>query len=179
MIIFTCLLLTVNLAIKTTTKETSALNILSQWNMLHEQYHITPTKFNSYSKFQKMKSAEKTNKWLLQDSSTNAYESIVVYTELDADSLQSVMTGCDSSKVAVLPYGFSILPDGLETKPLLITMRKEEKSSEGGSLLTVAYQFHANSSPLAKLTTEFVENVTSLVSCTLLNIKKAFQCEDG
>ncbi|XP_020098514.1 homeobox-leucine zipper protein GLABRA 2 isoform X2 [Ananas comosus] len=127
----------------------------------------------------KMKSAEKTNKWLLQDSSTNAYESIVVYTELDADSLQSVMTGCDSSKVAVLPYGFSILPDGLETKPLLITMRKEEKSSEGGSLLTVAYQFHANSSPLAKLTTEFVENVTSLVSCTLLNIKKAFQCEDG
>ncbi|XP_072969070.1 homeobox-leucine zipper protein GLABRA 2 [Typha angustifolia] len=125
------------------------------------------------------KSTENNSMWVLQDSCTNAYESMIVYAPVDVDSLRSVMTGCDSSNITILPSGFSILPDGPDAKSLVITSRKEEKTTEGGSLLTVAFQILASSSALTKLTTESVETATSLVSCTLHNIKKALQCEDG
>ncbi|XP_044486190.1 homeobox-leucine zipper protein GLABRA 2-like [Mangifera indica] len=117
--------------------------------------------------------------WVLQDSCTNAYESMVVYAPVDITGMQSVITGCDSSNIAVLPSGFSILPDGLETRPLVITSRQEEKSTEGGSLLTIAFQIQTNSSPTAKLTMESVESASTLISCTLRNIKTSLQCEDA
>ncbi|WOL11040.1 homeobox-leucine zipper protein GLABRA 2 [Canna indica] len=127
----------------------------------------------------KTTSSERTNIWVLQDSSTNSYESMVVFAPVDIEGMQSVMTGCDSSSLAILPSGFSILPDGLETRPLVITSRPDERTMEGGSLLTIAFQILANSSHLAKLTMESVETVNAIVSCTLRNIKKALQCEDG
>ncbi|CAM8999498.1 unnamed protein product [Rhodiola kirilowii] len=119
-------------------------------------------------------------KWLLQDSCTNGYESMVVYAPVDITGMQSAMTGCDSSNMAVLPSGFSILPDGVESRPLLITSRsEEEKRSEGGCLLTIAFQILTNPSPKAKLTTESVESVSTLISCTLRNIKASLECEDS
>lgn len=117
--------------------------------------------------------------WILQDCCTNSYESMVVYAPVDIAGMQSVMTGCDSSNLAVLPSGFSILPDGIESRPLVITSRPEEKTSEGGSLLTVAFQILTNASPTAKLTIESVESVNTLISCTLKNIKTSLQCEEG
>ncbi|XP_059457806.1 homeobox-leucine zipper protein GLABRA 2-like [Corylus avellana] len=127
---------------------------------------------------QTMKSKEN-SMWILQDSCTNAYESMVVYAPVDITGMQSVMTGCDASNIAILPSGFSILPDGLESRPLVITSRQEEKSTEGGSLLTIAFQILTNNSPTAKLTMESVESVNTLISCTLRNIKTSLQCEDG
>ncbi|XP_054782178.1 homeobox-leucine zipper protein GLABRA 2-like [Prosopis cineraria] len=117
--------------------------------------------------------------WVLQDSCTNAYESLVVYAPVDIPGIQSVMTGCDSSNLAILPSGFSILPDGLDARPLVITSREEEGNTEGGSLLTVAFQALTNTSPTAKLTMESVESVNTLISCTLRNIRTSLQCEDG
>lgn len=117
--------------------------------------------------------------WVLQDSCTNPYESMVVYAPAEISSLQSVMTGCDSSNVAVLPSGFSILPDGSDSRPVVLSSRQEEKSSEGGSLLTIALQVVTNSSPAAKLTVESVEPVSSVISCILGNIKTSLQCEDS
>ncbi|XP_074275987.1 homeobox-leucine zipper protein GLABRA 2 isoform X1 [Silene latifolia] len=116
--------------------------------------------------------------WALQDSSTNTYESMVVYAPVDTSSIQSVMTGCDSSSVAVLPSGFSILPDGMESRSLVLTSRKE-KNTEGGSLLTIAIQVVTNGSPTAKLTAESVEPVSSLILTVLDNIKRSLQCDDG
>jgi homeobox-leucine zipper protein len=127
---------------------------------------------------QTMKSKEN-SMWILQDSCTNAYESMVVYAPVDITGMQSVMTGCDASSIAVLPSGFSILPDGLESRPLVITSRPEEKSTEGGSLLTISFQILTNTSPTAKLSMESVESVNTLISCTLRNIKTSLQCEDG
>lgn len=124
-----------------------------------------------------MKSKE--NMWILQDSCTNSYESMVVYAPVDVNGMQSVMTGCDSSNVPILASGFSILPDGLESRPIVITSRPEEKSNEGGSLLTIAFQILTNNSPSAKPSMESVESVNTLISCTLRNIKTALQCEDG
>ncbi|KAG5229188.1 GLABRA family protein [Salix suchowensis] len=117
--------------------------------------------------------------WVLQDSYTNAYESMVVYAPVDTNGMQSVITGCDSSSLAILPSGFSILPDGHESRPLVITSRQEEKSTEGGSLLTIAFQVLTNTSPTAKLTMESVDSISTLISCTLKNIKTSFQCEDS
>ncbi|KAJ7963018.1 Homeobox leucine zipper protein [Quillaja saponaria] len=127
---------------------------------------------------QTMKSKENST-WILQDSCTNAYESMVVYAPVDITGMQSVTTGCDSGNTAILPSGFSILPDGIESRPLVITSRQEERSTEGGSLFTMAFQILTNTSPTAKLTMECVESVNTLISCTLKNIKTSLQCEDG
>ncbi|XP_016169615.1 homeobox-leucine zipper protein GLABRA 2 [Arachis ipaensis] len=117
--------------------------------------------------------------WVVQDCCTNAYESMVVYAPVDITGIQSAMTGCDSSNLAVLPSGFSIVPDGMESRPVVITSRQEEKNTEGGSLFTIAFQILTNASPTAKLTMESVESVNTLLSCTLRNIRTSLQCEDG
>ncbi|GAB2269400.1 Homeobox-leucine zipper protein GLABRA 2 [Dionaea muscipula] len=118
--------------------------------------------------------------WVIQDSCTNAYESMVVYAHADMTGMQSVMTGCDSSGMAILPSGFSILSDGLESRPLLITSRQDqEKSSdsEGGSLLTIGLQIVTSAaSPTAKVS---MESITTIICCTLRNIKTSLRCEDG
>lgn len=119
------------------------------------------------------------NMWILQDSCTNSFESLVVYAPVDINRMQLVMTGCDSSNITLLPSGFSILPDGPETRTQVITSRPEERVTEGGSILTIAFQILANSSPTAKLTMESVETVGALISCTLQNIKTSLKCEDG
>ncbi|KAL8138602.1 hypothetical protein V2J09_004603 [Rumex salicifolius] len=128
---------------------------------------------------QALKSKEN-NMWVLQESCTNAYESMVVYAPVDLLGMQSVMTGCDSSGLAVLPSGFSILPDGVESRPLVISSRQDDdRSSEGGSLLTIALQLVTNTSSASKISMESVESVNTLISCTLKNIKTSLQCEDG
>ncbi|XVF86637.1 hypothetical protein PTKIN_Ptkin18bG0058500 [Pterospermum kingtungense] len=127
---------------------------------------------------QTMKSKEN-SMWMLQDSCTNAFESMVVFAPVDISGMQSVITGCDSSNMAILPSGFSILPDGIESRPLVITSKHEKNTdAEGGSLLTIAFQILTNSSPTAKPTMESVESVNTLISCTLRNIKTSLQCED-
>lgn len=127
---------------------------------------------------QTIKSKEN-NMWILQDSCTNSYESMVVYAPADITGIQSVMTGCDSSNLAILPSGFSIVSDGLESRQMVITSRREEKNTEGGSLFTIAFQILTNASPTAKLTMESVDSMNSLVSCTLRHIKTSLNCEDG
>lgn len=124
--------------------------------------------------------ANESTMWILQDGCINTYESLVIFAPIEISNMQSVMTGCDSSNVAILPSGFSILPDGIESRPFVITSRPEEKSTEeGGSLLTIAFQVLTNSSPTAKLSVENVESVSSLISCTLKNIKTSLECEDS
>ncbi|KAF7814256.1 homeobox-leucine zipper protein GLABRA 2 [Senna tora] len=123
---------------------------------------------------------KKSIKWILQDSCTNAYESMVVYAPVDITPMQSVITGCDSSNLPILPSGFSILPDGI--RPSVITSKHQENTNggggRGGSLLAMAFQLLASTSPTAKLTRESVESVNTLISCTLRNIRTSLQCED-
>lgn len=126
-------------------------------------------------------SKESNNMWILQDSSTNSSESMVVYSGVDISSMQSVMSGCDSGSVAILPSGFSILPDGADSRPpLLITRRKDDKASDnhGGVLLTAAVQILTDTSPSAKPTMESIEYVKSIICCTLKNIRTSMCCED-
>ncbi|AES67989.1 homeodomain leucine zipper protein [Medicago truncatula] len=74
------------------------------------------------------------------------------------------MTGCDSSNLS---------------RQMVITSRREEKNTEGGSLFTIAFQILTNASSTAKLTMEFVDSMNSLVSCALRRIKTRLNCKDG
>ncbi|WOH10772.1 hypothetical protein DCAR_0730242 [Daucus carota subsp. sativus] len=108
---------------------------------------------------------------ILQDCCTNAFESTVVYAPVDISSMQSAMQGCDTSDIAILPSGFSIIPDGVESGPLLLS-----SGTEGGSLLTIAFQILTSNSPTENLSMESFKPVNKLVSCTLQNIKTALRC---
>lgn len=92
--------------------------------------------------------------WIVQDSCTNSCESIVTYAPVDAAVLQPVISGHDSSGVALLPCGFAVVPDGLEARPAVITSRKEDGAA-AGSLVTVAFQVLASSTPAVALSPEY------------------------
>ncbi|KAE8818730.1 homeobox-leucine zipper protein ROC9 [Hordeum vulgare] len=115
--------------------------------------------------------------WIVQDGCTSPCESIVAYAPVDAAVLQPVISGHDSSGLALLPCGFAVVPDGLESRPAVITARKEDGAA-AGSLVTAVFQVLASSSPVAALSPESAETVTSLASCTLRRVRKAFGCED-
>ncbi|CAN1236867.1 Homeobox-leucine zipper protein ANTHOCYANINLESS 2 [Linum grandiflorum] len=114
---------------------------------------------------------------ILQETCTDAAGSLVVYAPVDIPAMHVVMNGGDSAYVALLPSGFSIVPDG---------STEEDNNDNGGgggggqtsgSLLTVAFQILVNSLPTAKLTVESVQTVNNLISCTVQKIKAALQCE--
>ncbi|PVH38016.1 hypothetical protein PAHAL_5G150600 [Panicum hallii] len=114
--------------------------------------------------------------WILQDSSTSPCESTVAYAAVDAAALRPVIDGHDSSGVAVLPCGFAVMPDGLESRPAVFTScRKEEEdrsaAEAGGALVTVAFQALASPSP-----PDAAETVAGLAACALGNIKRALRC---
>lgn len=99
---------------------------------------------------------------ILQETSTDAAESLVVYAPVDSNAINLVINGGDSSYVAFLPSGFAVLPDG----------------GRGGSLLTIAFQILLTTSPTAELTAQLVDTVKSLFSCTVLKIKSALACDE-
>lgn len=128
----------------------------------------------------KSSAEEQSGKWILQDSSTNACESILTFAAIDAAALRAVIDGHDPSGVPALPCGVAVTPDGMEAKPAVITSRKGEEDRAAGSLLTVAFQALASSSSATDgaLPTDAVENATGVASRTLLSIKRALNCED-
>ncbi|OEL28213.1 Homeobox-leucine zipper protein ROC5 [Dichanthelium oligosanthes] len=106
---------------------------------------------------------------ILQETCTDKSGAMVVYAPVDFPAMQLVMGGGDSTYVALLPSGFAILPCGPSTCGV------GHKTS--GSLLTVAFQILVNTQPTAKLTTESVDTVYNLISCTIEKIKVALHCE--
>ncbi|KAG9135354.1 hypothetical protein Leryth_007128 [Lithospermum erythrorhizon] len=119
---------------------------------------------------------------ILQETSSDASGSVVVYAPVDIPAMHLVMNGGDSDYVALLPSGFAIVPDGpgsglggpVSNGDLISggPMR-----GRGGSLLTVGFQILVNSLPTGKLTVESVETLNNLISCTVQKIKAALNCE--
>lgn len=100
---------------------------------------------------------------ILQDTWTDATASMVVYASVDSQSLHVVMSGGDSSYVALLPSGFAIHSDAA----------RDGSPSGGGSLLTVGLQILVNTLPTGKLTVESVETVNNVMMTTVAKIKEA------
>ncbi|KAL2892288.1 Homeobox-leucine zipper protein ANTHOCYANINLESS 2 [Bienertia sinuspersici] len=114
---------------------------------------------------------------ILQETCTDASGSLVVYAPVDIPAMHVVMNGGDSAYVALLPSGFSIVPDGPGGPANGDNSPNAGPQRVGGSLLTVAFQILVNSLPTAKLTVESVETVNNLISCTVQKIKAALNCE--
>ncbi|XP_047341252.1 homeobox-leucine zipper protein GLABRA 2-like [Impatiens glandulifera] len=124
---------------------------------------------------------------IMQDSSTNDFESMFVFASLSMSSLQSNSTRGNSGEIAMLPSGFSILQEGLESRPMVFdySMDQEHMIKSGGAeeggrrgcLLTLAFQILASNSPMDELSMDSMESVNNIVSFTLRNIKKSLKCE--
>ncbi|KAG7533904.1 START domain [Arabidopsis thaliana x Arabidopsis arenosa] len=113
---------------------------------------------------------------ILQETWNDASGALVVYAPVDIPSMNVVMSGGDSAYVALLPSGFSILPDGSSSS-------SDQFDTDGGlvnheskgCLLTVGFQILVNSLPTAKLNVESVETVNNLIACTIHKIRAALR----
>ncbi|CAK8542284.1 unnamed protein product [Lathyrus sativus] len=153
----------------------SEWDILSNGGPMHEMAHIAKGHDHGNSVSLLRASAinsSQSSMLILQETSTDASGSLVVYAPVDIPAMHLVMNGGDSAYVALLPSGFAVLPDGR-----IGGSDDHGGALQTGSLLTVAFQILVNSLPTAKLTVESVETVNNLISCTVQKIKAALQCE--
>ncbi|XP_059301646.1 homeobox-leucine zipper protein ANTHOCYANINLESS 2-like [Lycium ferocissimum] len=163
----------------------SEWDILSNGGPVQEMAHIAKGQDhgNCVSLLRASASNESQSSMLiLQETSTDASGSLVVYAPVDIPAMHLVMNGGDSSYVALLPSGFSIVPDGpMSHGPnMMKSLRDGPKDPDqrvSGSLLTIAFQILVNSLPTAKLSVESIETVNNLVSGTVQKIKAALHCE--
>lgn len=119
---------------------------------------------------------------ILQESCTDPTGSFVIYAPVDIVAMNVVLNGGDPDYVALLPSGFAVLPDGpLQNGGGVVNngdVGGNVGSSNGGSLLTVAFQILVDSAPTAKLSLGSVATVNSLISCTVERIKGALSGGD-
>jgi homeobox-leucine zipper protein len=84
---------------------------------------------------------------ILQQSSTDASGSLVVYSLVEENVMRGIMGGADSS-IFLLPSGFAILPDGHGKAHYTAVSSSSSAPNNGeGALLTVASLGMLSSSP--------------------------------
>ncbi|GAU44802.1 hypothetical protein TSUD_291950 [Trifolium subterraneum] len=158
-------------------------DILSNGGSMQEMVHIATGQVagNSVSILRANNAANgnEGNVLYLQDSWTDSSGSMVVYSPINMQSLSLVMSGGDSSCVALLPSGFSILPDGHSSNNSIVGTSSDGSSSSGndndngGCLLTVGLQMVLSNLQSSKLTTESVDTVNDLIANTVQKVKDA------
>ncbi|WOG91331.1 hypothetical protein DCAR_0310579 [Daucus carota subsp. sativus] len=125
--------------------------------------------------------SNQSNVLILQETSNDAFGSLIVSTAVDMASMNVVMNGGESACIAILPSGFAIVPDCFDSAGPSSSLEMMGKESGcdgvgGGCLLTVGFQIMINDFPASKLTAESVENVNNLISRTIHGIKEALHC---
>ncbi|WJX71419.1 hypothetical protein P8452_55415 [Trifolium repens] len=155
-------------------------DLLSSGGTMQEVVHIaTGGHGNSVSIISSDNVANGNEGLYLQDSWTDSSGSMVVYSPINMQSLNLVMSGGDSSFVSLLPSGFSILPDGYSSNSNIIGTSSDGSRSSGsdndnsGCLLTVGLQMLLNNHPSSKLTTESVDIVNNHIATTIQKVKDA------
>ncbi|KAK1429109.1 hypothetical protein QVD17_11311 [Tagetes erecta] len=102
------------------------------------------------------------NMLILQESSTDASGSLVVYCPIDLPAINIAMNGEDPSYIPLLPSGFVITTDGHQ---------EMTDGHHGGSLVTLVFQIQTNSLPSAKISPESLTTVSNLITSTVHQIK--------
>ncbi|KAK2451406.1 homeobox-leucine zipper protein ANTHOCYANINLESS [Trifolium repens] len=155
-------------------------DLLSSGGTMQEMVHIaTGGLGNSVSIISTDNAANGNEGLYLQDSWTDSSGSMVVYSPINMQSLSLVMSGRDASFVALLPSGFSILPDGYSSNNNIIGTSSDRSSSSGndndngGCLLTIGLQMLLNNHPSSKLTDESVDTVNNHLATTIQKVKDA------
>lgn len=118
---------------------------------------------------------------ILQESCTDSSGSLVVYSPVEINYVDIVMSGEDPTNIPLQPSsGFTILPDGRVGGPGGgASTSSNPMGSSYGSLVTVAFQILVSSLPSAKLNIESVSTVNNLISTTVQQIKAALNCPSG
>ncbi|KAJ4753197.1 Homeobox-leucine zipper protein ROC8 [Rhynchospora pubera] len=118
---------------------------------------------------------------ILQESCADALGSLVIYSPIEFNYIDIVMSGQDPTNIPLQPSsGFTILPDGRVGVPAGgASTSSNPMGSSYGSLLTVAFQILVSSLPSAKLNVESVSTVNNLISTTVQQIKAALNCPSG
>lgn len=156
-------------------------DILSNGGLVQEMTHIAngrdPGNCVSLLRVNSTNSSQ-SNMLILQESCTDSTGSYVIYAPVDIGAMNLVLNGGDPEYVALLPSGFSILSDGPDSHgeggsiPQMV-------GTNGGSLLTVAFQILVDSIPTAKLSLGSVATVNGLIKCTVERIRNALGCDNA
>ncbi|KAL8126110.1 hypothetical protein AgCh_013410 [Apium graveolens] len=126
--------------------------------------------------------SNQTNVLILQETSNDAFGSLIVSAAVDKSLMNVVMNGGDSACITILPSGFAIVPDcfpdssGPSSSNEMVGKESSCGAGSGGSLLTVGFQIMIYDSPDSKLSAESVETVNNLISRTIQGIKEAIPC---
>ncbi|OEL24939.1 Homeobox-leucine zipper protein ROC6, partial [Dichanthelium oligosanthes] len=84
------------------------------------------------------------NMTILQQTSTDASGSLVVYSLIEENVMRGIMLGADNTTTFLLPSGFAILPDGHGKAPYTAASSSSSvpigHNNGAGTLLTVAFQ---------------------------------------
>ncbi|KAI3815588.1 hypothetical protein L1987_15262 [Smallanthus sonchifolius] len=105
------------------------------------------------------------NMLILQESTTDASGSLVVYCPVDLPAINIAMNGEDPSYIPLLPSGFIITTDGRNEKGGASTSTSDLAT---GSLLTLVFQIQT---PSAKISQESLTTVNNLITNTVHQIK--------
>ncbi|GAB4857867.1 hypothetical protein Ancab_015772 [Ancistrocladus abbreviatus] len=158
----------------------SQLEALSNGNSLHEVAHIAngsdPGNCISLLRINVASNSSQNVELMLQESCTDSSGSLIVYSTVEVNYIQLVMSGKDPSCIPLLPLGFSIVPfvrgpstnstgsiGGMTTTSLEDGGPGDSNdiNNSSGCLLTVGIQVHASTVPSAKLSLSSVTAINS------------------
>ncbi|KAL8150532.1 hypothetical protein V2J09_020340 [Rumex salicifolius] len=156
----------------------SEIEALSNGYTLHEVAHIAngsdPGNCISLLRLNVASNSSQNVELMLQESCRDSSGSLIVYTTMDVNYIQLVMTGQDPSSIPLLPMGFSIIPATSDPGP---QPRPEDNGSGPGCLLTVGLQVHASTNPNAKLSLSSVNAINSHLCNAVSQINAALNTD--
>ncbi|KAK4252710.1 hypothetical protein QN277_014452 [Acacia crassicarpa] len=176
----------------------SQLDFLSNGNSLHEVAHIAngshPGNCISLLRINVASNSSQNVELVVQESCTDQSGSLVVYANIDVESIQLAMSGEDPSAIALLPQGFVIVP-ATNTTSNPTDSASAATAGGGGApplpppssspnlnqacLLTVGLQVLASTSPSAKLSLSSVTAINNHLCNTLHQIEAALSTDNG
>ncbi|PIA58672.1 hypothetical protein AQUCO_00500546v1 [Aquilegia coerulea] len=145
----------------------SQLDVLSSGTSSHEVAHIAngahPGNCISLLRINAASNSSQNVELMLQESSTDQFSSLVVYSTIDVDAVQLAMNGEDPSYIPLLPLGFVITPmnnkSGISNSGNTIKSPDNGNGSTSSCSLTVGLQVLASTIPSAKIN---LSNVTAI-----------------
>lgn len=125
----------------------------------------------------------RSNMVIVQETSTDESGSLMVYASMDNKVMDNVLNGGDSSYIALLPSGFSIVPNTISVDKrhkhgynLVSELVESEREVVVGSIVTISLQILADSKPTSHVHVHSIESMKSLIIYTLEKIKAAMNC---
>ncbi|KAJ1431076.1 START-like domain superfamily [Sesbania bispinosa] len=167
----------------------SQMDALSNGNSLNEVAHIAngshPGNCISLLRINVASNSSQNVELMLQESCTDQSGSLVVYTNIDVESIQLAMSGEDPSCISLLPQGFMIVPmassnngdtqclamDGNSSEAANGSASTTSGASNSGCLLIMGMQVLASTIPSAKINLSSVTAINNHLCNTLHQIE--------